>query len=138
MALMAAFIANAQQRNTLALMDFVKIKDGKKAEALYYYTHNWKVYRDSLMRQGHILGYSIREALPDSLNNFDLILITEYKDSAQYAAAEPRFNELIKKLRPNGPLLLNDLKPSAFRENLYYRLTRIIAAPILHRQRGNH
>ena len=105
-------------------MDFVKIKDGKKAEALYFYENNWKVYREVAVEKGFIQSFQILSVLPDSLNNLDLILITTYKDSLQYVKSEEHFQSIIKELRPNGPKLLNQLKPTEFRQNVFARKTQ--------------
>ncbi len=110
-----------QTRKTISIYDFIKIKDGKMKEALYYYEMNWKFYREIAIKRNFILSYKIVSAVPDSISNFDLILITEYADSLSHARSEVNFSEIIKESRPNGPLLLNDLKPQDFRINLFYR-----------------
>ena len=105
-------------------MDFVKIRDGKTAEALFFYENNWKVYRDQAIRKNVIQSYELVQAAPDTLNNFDLVLVTVYKDSAQYANSEENFRPILKELRPNGPLLLNDLKPDDFRKNVFVKIAK--------------
>ena len=115
-------IANSQGNGEIILMDFVKIKEGKKAEAMFFYENNWKIYREEAIRKKIIKSFQIVEAIPDSINNFDLILITVYKDSAQYLRSEENFRPILAAIRPNGPALLNDLKPEAFRQNLFARV----------------
>jgi len=117
---------SAQQNQPVSVMDFVKIRDGKKAEALYYYENNWKVYREVAVEKGLIHSYQLMITTPDSLNNFDLILVTTYKDSAQYLKSEENFQPLLKELRPNGPKLLNELKPADFRQNVFAKIARPI------------
>lgn len=126
--LIALFIAvsslsQAQGSKPVILMDFVKIKDGKKAEAMFFYENNWKLYREIALKKKIIHSYEIVEAAADSLNNFDLILITSYKDSVQYLKSEENFRPILAAARPNGPLLLNDIKPADFRQNVFYRIT---------------
>jgi hypothetical protein len=116
----------AQTIKAITLMDFVKIKDGKKAEAMFYYENNWKLYREEALKRNIIQSWQLVEATPDSLNNFDLILITVYKDSAQYAGSEENFRPILSALRPNGPALLNNLKPADFRENVFFKVTRTL------------
>ena len=115
-----------QHSRSVIVMDFVKIKNGKKAEALFFYESNWKLYRDEAMKRNFIESYQLMEALPDSLNNFDLVLITVYKDSIQHQDSEKNFAPILKDLRPNGPALLNDLKPADFRQNVFMKITRPI------------
>ncbi len=105
-------------------MDFVKIKPGKTAEAMFFYENNWKPYRDLAIKKGVIQSYQIVKAQPDSVNNFDLILITVYKDSTQHAESEANFRSILTALRPNGPLLLNDVKPADFRQNVFAKVVR--------------
>jgi hypothetical protein len=116
----------AQHNKEVTLMDFVKIKDGKKAEAMYFYENNWKLYREEALKRNIIQSYRLIEAAPDSLNNFDLILVTVYKDSAQYSKSEENFRPVLAALRPNGPALLNNLKPADFRLNVFFKITRIL------------
>lgn len=116
--------AAAQSNTTVTLMDFVKIKPGKTAEAIFYYENNWKPYRDLAIKKKVIERYEIVKAQPDSVNNFDLILITVYKDSAQHAKSEENFRSILIELRPNGPVLLNDVKPADFRQNVFARVVR--------------
>ena len=122
-------LASAQQNNSVSVMDFVKIKDGKKAEAMYYYENNWKLYRDIAIKKNLLKSYQLVEAVPDSLNNFDLILITTYADSSQYLKSEENFRDIIKSARPGGPVLLNELKPADFRKNVFAKITRSVFLP---------
>jgi len=118
--------ATAQKGTEVKLMDFVKINPGKEAEALFYYENNWKPYRDLALKKGIIKSYEIVKAEPDTLNNFDLILITVYKDSMQYAKSEENFRLVLVELRPDGPRLLNDTKPSDFRQNVFVKIVRLV------------
>ena len=104
--------AAAQQSGPVILMDFVKIKEGKKAEALYFYENNWKLYREIALKKKVIESYQLMEVAQDSLSNFDLILITSYRDSLQFLQSEENFRPIINETRPNGPVLLNHLTPA--------------------------
>ena len=118
------FTGYAQKGNEVIIMDFVKVIAEKKAEAMFYYENNWKVYRDAAVKKKKIKSYELVEAKADSLNNFDLILITVYEDSVQYAKSEENFAPLLKQLRPNGPVLLNDNKPNDFRKNVFFKIVK--------------
>jgi hypothetical protein len=110
----------------VAVYDFIKIKNGKNKEAMYYYENNWKFYRDIAIKKNFITAYKMVTCQPDSLAGFNLILITEYADSTAYSKSEERFSEIIKETRPNGPLLLNEIKPQDFRDNLFFRKAETI------------
>lgn len=111
------------QGKTVSSIDFVKVKDGKWAEAIFFYQNNWKVYREVALSRGYINSYAVMKSVPDSLRNFDLILVTEYADSTQLSLAEERFQKIIKEVNPSGPKLLNSYKPADFRINLFLKRT---------------
>lgn len=119
--LLMALSSIGQGSRSILTMDFVKVKNGKHQEALYFYENNWKVYRDMALQKDYIHSYRLVTTPADSLAQFDIILITEYADSTHLKASEERFQQIIKELRPNGPKLLNDVKPVDFRQNLFLR-----------------
>jgi hypothetical protein len=116
-----ANISFGQSETTISTIDFVKIKNNKRQEALFYYENNWKVYRDIAFKNGYIKSYKLLKTSADSTANFDLILITEYADSTQFKLSEERFQKIINSTRPNASKLLNELKPADFRQNLFFK-----------------
>jgi hypothetical protein len=120
------------QVHSISVADFVKIKNDKKKEALYFYENNWKVYRDSALKHKYIASYKLFTAKPDSVADFDIILITEYADSTQLKYSEDRFQKIIKQLRPNGPKLLNEFKPNDFRQNVFSKQAETILQSPIH------
>lgn len=118
----------AQSPRSISVLDFVAIKDNKRAEALYFYEYNWKVYRDIALQRGFIKSYQILLTTRDSVSHFDLILITEYRDSTQFNMSEENFQTIIRDTRPTGPKLLNELKPADFRTNLFFKTTEVVFA----------
>lgn len=120
------FTVCAQKNKEIILMDFVKVIPGKKAEAMFFYENNWKVYRDAAVKKKIIKSYELVEAKADTLNNFDLILITVYADSVQYSKSEENFAPLLKQLRPRGPVLINETKPNDFRKNVFFKIIKPI------------
>lgn len=118
-----------QSPRSVSIVDFVKINNGKINETVFYYENNWKVYRDIALERGYIKSYKLLTTSADSSSSFDLILITEYSDSLQFKLREERFLEIIKENRPQGPILLNDLKPNEFRQNLFFKQTETLFSP---------
>jgi predicted enzyme related to lactoylglutathione lyase len=114
------------QSKSILAMDFVGIENNKRAEALFFYENNWKVYRDIAIERGLIKSYSMVTTPSDTTADFDLILLTEYSDSLQFKSSEENFQKIIKETRPNGPKLLNDIKPIGFRENLFFKEARVL------------
>lgn len=99
--------------------DFVKIKEGRRIEAIYFYENNWKIYRDAAIKRGIIHSYELIEAKSEKNVDFDLILVTRYKGEEQYKNSEKNFEPLLKEIRPSGPMLKNALKPEEFRQNVF-------------------
>lgn len=126
--LLIPFFAFSQQKS-FSVIDFVKIKNNKQQETVYFYENNWKVYRDIALQKGYIQSYKILTTKTDSIADFDMMLITEYKDSLQLALAEERFREIIKSVRPGGPKLLNNVQPADFRKNLFFKQTQVLFMP---------
>lgn len=100
-------------------IDFVKIKDGKRDETMFFYANNWKPYREEALKRGVIHSYELLEPLPATAAPFDLILITRYKSEEQHKNSEKNFEPILKELRPNGPALKNSVKPNEFREIVF-------------------
>lgn len=105
-----------QSHPSIWMVDFTKIKGGHRTELLYYLEQNWKLYRDSALARGYISGYRLLETTPDSIGDFDFILLMEFPDSAAFHQVEANFQPLMKKLRPSGPVLMNSIKAADFRE----------------------
>ena len=104
---------------TVVVMDFVKIKNGKRDETMFYYENNWKVYREIALKKGFIQSFELLETKSETNGTFDIILITRYKNQEQYKNSEKNFEPILKEIRPNGALLKNDLKPEDFRQNVF-------------------
>lgn len=121
-------LTNVQSAEPIALMDFVKIKNGKRDEALFFYDNNWKLYREAALKKGIIHSYELIEAKSETDSTFDLILITRYKDDEQYRNSEKNFEPILKEIRPNGALLKNDLKPEDFRQNVFFSIGKPVFA----------
>ena len=109
---------------SISVLDFVQVKEGHRAEAVFFYENNCKLYRDIAVKKGFILSYRLEEVVADSAGTFNLVLITEYRDSVFYQNSEANFREILASARPNGPLLLNNLQPADFRKNLFVTITR--------------
>lgn len=121
-------ISMGQSPGAITTIDFVKIKNNHLSETIFYYENNWKIHRELALGKGYIKSYWLLKAIPDTAADFDLILLTEYADSAQYKIREENFQKIIKTTRPDGPVMLNALKPNEFRQNLFSREAHTIFA----------
>jgi thiol-disulfide isomerase/thioredoxin len=100
-------------------VDLVKIKDGKRAEAMYYYENNWRLYREEALRRGLIHSYELIDTKSEANSSIDLILITRYLGPVQFRESEKNFEPILKQMRPNGPILKNEIKPADFRQSVF-------------------
>ena len=111
---------------SITIIDFVKIKNNNTKEAIYYYENNWKASRDIALNRGFIKSDRLLSTTADSTADFDLILMTEFKDSTDYNLVEERFQAIFKEMRTGGPTLLNDIKPSEFRRIVFNKKAETI------------
>ena len=100
------------------VLDFVKIKDGRAAEADFFYENNWKLYREAAKKKALIDSYEIIKAEKPG-GSYDILLVTRYRGKEQFETSEKNFEPILKELRPDGPKLLNALTPNEFRENVF-------------------
>ncbi len=69
------------------------------------------------IKKNQIDSYQLLETTPTKKAPFSFMLITTYKNKAQFDAREKHFDELIKE---KGKLeLLNNKKPDEFRKTLF-------------------
>lgn len=108
---------------SVTIWELVQVNPALKKEALYYYEHNWKLYRDIALKKGFIQSYRLEQTIMDSTGGFELMLITEYKDSTAYLESEQNFSSILSQARPNGPLLLNKIQPADFRKIILVKIS---------------
>ena len=125
--LLAGFLSYSQahaQKDAYVIMDIVKVKNELWNEALYFFDNNWKVFREEAIKQGIISSYQMLVNKADSVNN-NIVLITEYSDSLSYRKSEENFRPILKKIRPNGPVYLNEKKRSDFMDIAVFNVYRV-------------
>ena len=106
-----------QQNDRISTIDFVQVLNENKAEAVYYYQHNWKVLRNMALENDYIHSFQILETPFTEEQPFELMLITTYANKKQYDLREDHFRTLIQEI---GELkLLNEKKPAEFRKTLF-------------------
>lgn len=105
-------------------MDIVKVKNNNFDEAVYYFEQNWKAYREVAIKQGIISSYRMYLNKKDSSDRH-IVLITEYADSTTFKNSRENFRPILKSVRPNGPILLNQKQPNEFVEFIHLDYTVI-------------
>ncbi|WP_435624364.1 hypothetical protein [Flagellimonas sp.] len=115
--LVGMFGGSAQENDKISTLDFVQILDGNRDETMFYFENNWKILRQMAVERDYIHSYDVMETPFSEEAPFELILITTYKDEAQYNLRESHFRELIEE---RGELkLLNNKKPNEFRRTIF-------------------
>lgn len=118
------FVISAfSQRDQIAVVEAVKVKNEKHAEALFFYENNWKALREIAVEKGFISSFELIEIKADQEADFDFILITRFANRLQVEKAEENFQEIIKRF--GGLKLLNDLEPIDFRENAFLKIGKV-------------
>ncbi|MEO0435550.1 MAG: hypothetical protein AAF098_01440 [Pseudomonadota bacterium] len=101
----------------ISSIDLVRVKNGNLEEALFYYEHNWLVYRQRALERGLISGFDL--LLDDQHESGPLLmLLTKYKDKKQFEQREENFATVMPADRQ--PLLANEKLPADFREIISY------------------
>lgn len=75
-------------------VDLVRTLPGRQADYLRGIEANWAGARRLARERGAILSYRALAAPPDSSRGWDVILMTEYTDSAAFADREPLFQDI--------------------------------------------
>ena len=107
------------QAPVYTVIEFVKFKNGNTKQAEYFYENNWKLYREEAKKRNVIASFDMLPADPEAEGKFDLMLITRYRGKEQFDNSEKGFEPILKTLRPNGPALLDAVKPDEFRETVF-------------------
>lgn len=100
----------------IIVTEYIKIKNNKRKETIYYYENNWKLYRQKALKQGVIHSFELVTDV--NSKTYDIALITRFADQETYDNVEKNFQKIIKETRPDGIKLLNAVKPADFRKNL--------------------
>jgi hypothetical protein len=77
---------------------FIKMKPGMETAYLNYVAGEWKREQEALKKEGLIIGYKVIASEPHNPADWNLMLMTEYKDLASMEAAEPKADALGQKL----------------------------------------
>ena len=79
----------------VAVTELVKVVDGNLEEAVFYFRNNWQVLRDEAIKRGMIESYEMQVAKAGEESDFDIVLITRYRNNLQYGQAEQNFRKFV-------------------------------------------
>ena len=76
---------NRPYRNgTVWSMAYIRMKPGMETAYLTYIAGDWKREQEAFKKDGQIISYRILQTEPHGSTDFNLMLMTEYKDLATY------------------------------------------------------
>ena len=93
----------------VSTIDMVRVKGEYEKEAVYFYENNWKLFREEAVKGGYISGFELVKSAVDSSGVITMWLITHYGDDASYGRSEENFRDIIKRVSPGGPKMLNSV-----------------------------
>ncbi len=80
---------------TIAL---VRVKPGMNEAYMTYLTKDWKSEQEALKRENLILSYKVLATESHNSNDWNLLLMTEYKNLATMEANEPKADALTQRV----------------------------------------
>ena len=95
---------------------FIRMKPGMESAYLSYIAGDWKREQEALKKDGQILSYKIIQTEGHGTTDFNLMLMTEYKDLATMEANEAKADVLLQKVIGD-----DDKQRQGYRERLEIR-----------------
>ncbi len=77
---------------------FIRMKPGMETAYLNYVAGAWKTEQEALKKDGQILSYKVIQTEDHSPTDFNLMLMTEYKDLATMEKNEDKADALLQKV----------------------------------------
>jgi hypothetical protein len=104
---------------------FIRMKPGMEAAYLNYVATTWKANQEAAKKEGLIVSYKVLTTEGHSPSDYNIILMTEYKDLATMEANEPKADALAQKLEGDDTKQMQGYKERAeIREIVGDRLAR--------------
>jgi hypothetical protein len=79
-------------------MSFIKMKPGMEVAYLNYLAGTWKANQEAAKKEGLILSYKVITSEAHSPADYNIILMTEYKDLATMEANQAKADALAQKM----------------------------------------
>ena len=106
---------------------YIRVKPGMDEAYMAYLAGPWKAQYEALKKEGLILSYKVIESEPHGPTDFNLMLMTEYKDLATMEANEAKEDDLMQRIAGDDQKQMQGYKDrSEIREVLANRLSREI------------
>ena len=108
-------------------ISFIRVKPGMDAAYMEYLAGSWKANQEAAKKEGLILSYKVIGAEGHTPTEWNLMLMTEFKDLASMEANEDKADALAQKMVGNDQKQMEGYKVrSEIREVMGDRLAREI------------
>lgn len=88
---------NRPYRNgTVWAIGFIRMKPGMETAYLNYIAGDWKREQEALKKEGQIVSYKILQTEAHGSNDWNLMLMSEYKDLAAYEKSLDKTDALLQ------------------------------------------
>ncbi|HEX6623947.1 MAG TPA: hypothetical protein VF064_09555 [Pyrinomonadaceae bacterium] len=95
---------------------FIRMKPGMESAYLDYIATDWKRNQEELKKAGLIVSYKVLTTEPHNPGDFNILLMTEYKDLASLEASEDKADALMQRVIGN-----DDKQRQGYKERLEIR-----------------
>ena len=113
---------------------FIRMKPGMETAYMNYLAGQWKANQEASKKEGIILSYKVMSVEGHTPGEWNLMLMTEYKDLATMEANEDKADALSQKMIGNDEKQMQGYKErSEIREVMGARLAREIILEPKHR-----
>ena len=104
--LMASIVVVAQvnrpfRNGSVWSISFIKMKPGMETAYLKYVAGDWKREQEALKKDGQILSYKVITTETHGSNDWNIMLMSEYKDLATMEADEAKADNLLQTVTGN-------------------------------------
>ena len=122
-----AQVSRPYHSGTVWAISFIRIKPGMDAAYLGYLSNQWKTEQEALKKDGQILSYKVLSVEGHTPGDFNLMLMTEFKNLATMEANEDKADVLAQKVVGNDETQMKGYNDRlAIREIMGDRLAREI------------
>ena len=106
-------------------ISFIKMKPGMETAYLNYVAGDWKREQEALKKDGQIISYKVITTEAHGTNDWNIMLMTEYKDLATLEANEDKADNLAQTVIGNDEKQMQGYRDRLqIREVLEVRLAR--------------
>lgn len=111
-----AQVKRPYRNGTVWSVGFIRMKPGMETAYLNYIAGDWKREQEALKKDGQIISYKILQTEAHGSNDWNLMLLSEYKDLASYEANLEKTDALLQTVIGN-----DEKQRQGYRERLEIR-----------------